>query len=414
MLTRLIAAIFLAATPLATRAAVAQGRTDLLARGEYLTRAADCEACHTAPGGHPFAGGRPFVLPFGTIYSPNITPDQATGIADYSDADWLGALHQGKGRDGKHLYPAMPYASYTRMSDEDALAIKAYLMSLAPVSAKTPDGTVRFPFNIRWLMVFWNFFNNSDRRFEPDGSKSAEYNRGAYLVQALGHCGECHTPRNITMGLSSSRTLAGAEIEGWQAYNLTSDPVHGLGTWTDEQLAQYLSTGQAAGRGPASGPMAEAVEDSLRYLTREDIRAMVVYLRDVPPQADGPPVGQPGSPAVKLDPLGVRLFAQACAGCHLPDGGGRQVPWAALEGSHTVSDPDGTNLVQVLKQGTRLTTAEGEVFMHPFTGAYTDRELAALSNYVVGQFGFREGRIAPTRFPRSQASDMDAARRPAF
>ena len=281
-----LSALLLAA-PIHAKAADAH--SDLIAHGEYVTRAADCEGCHTTPGGTPFAGGRAFNLPFGVLYSPNITPDKATGIAGYSDDEWVSALQTGVARGGKHLYPAMPYTSYTLMTRDDALAIKAYLFSLAPVQATIPDNQFRFPFNQRWGMMFWNLLNNPDRRFQPDPAKSADYNRGAYLVDALGHCGECHTPRNLTMGLKTSRRFAGAEQVGWQAFNLTSDRTNGIGGWTDAQLEQYLSTGHADGHGPASGPMAEAVEYSMRYLKPEDIHAVVTYLRGIPAQPDGPP-----------------------------------------------------------------------------------------------------------------------------
>jgi len=386
--------ILMAYAPIAARADV---QSDLVARGEYITRAADCFACHTVPGGKPFAGGRAFTLPFGVLYSPNITPDQSTGIAGYSDDDWVRLLHDGVGRDGKYLYPAMPYTSYTQMTREDALAVKAYLMSLPPVPAKVPDNQIRFPFNQRWGIFFWNFLNNPDRRFQTDDSKSAEYNRGGYLVDALGHCGECHTPRNFMMGLKQSKIFAGEEQAGWLAYNLTSDRTSGLGGWSDAQLEQFLATGHTDGHGMASGPMAEVVGYSLRYLKPEDIHAMVTYLRGVPAQSDGPPTVQDGAPLAATDTLGSRLFVQACAGCHLPSGDGRQSSWAALRGSHTAADPAGTNLVQVLTQGTQIQTSQGLMFMHSFAGAYTDEELAALGNYVISQFGFRQGAITPSQ-----------------
>jgi mono/diheme cytochrome c family protein len=404
LMNRLIAAsaIVLAVLPFAARADAA---SDLVTRGEYITRAADCMACHTAPNGTPYAGGRAFALPFGVLYSPNITPDPTTGIIGYSDDDWVSMLHDGVGRGGKHLYPAMPYPSYTLMSRDDALAIKAYLTSLAPVKATIPENQIRFPFNLRFGMIFWNLMNNPGHRFEPASSKSPEYNRGAYLVNALGHCGECHTPRNFMMGLKSSRQLAGAEQEGWLAYNLTSDRNNGLGGWSDAQLQQYLSSGHADGHGPASGPMAEAVSDSLRYLKPEDIHAMVTYLRDVPAQPDGPPAVQPGPPSSPTDPLGQRLFVDACAGCHLPNGTGRQESWAALLGSHSAGDPAGTNVVQVLTQGTQVETGQGLMFMHPFTGAYTNQELAALANYTISQFGYREGKVTPDQFVKRRGPE---------
>ena len=399
--------VLLAFAPLAARG---DAQSDLVAQGNYITRAADCAPCHTAPGGRPFAGGRPFTLPFGVLYSPNITPDQATGIGGYNDDDWVRMLHEGIGRGGRHLYPAMPYTSYALMTREDALAIKAYLMSLEPVQAAVPQNQLRFPFNQRWGLAIWNSLNDSDHRFRPDATKSADYNRGAYLVEALGHCQECHTPRNVMTGLKRSKPFAGAELQGWLAYNLTSDRTSGLGGWTDTELERYLSTGQADGHGVASGPMAEAVQASLRYLKPEDLRAMVTYLRGIPAQADGPPAVQAGSPLATPDTLGPRLFVQACAGCHLPSGGGRQSPWAALRGSHTAGDPAGANLVQVLTQGTQIETNQGLMFMHAFTGAYTDEELAALGNYTIGQFGFRQGTITPQeiRMNRGRAADHAA------
>ncbi len=407
---KLIAAavVLLALTPFAVRA-----QSDLVARGEYIAKAADCAACHTAPGGKVFAGGRAFALPFGVLYSPNITPDPKTGIGGYTDDEWVSVLHDGVARGGKHLYPAMPYASYTAMSRDDALAVKAYLMSLAPVASAVPENDISFPFNQRWGMIFWNLFNNPNRRFEADSSKSAEYNRGAYLVDALGHCGECHTPRNFMMGLKDSKKFAGTEQVGWLAYNITSDLTHGIGAWSDADLAQYLSTGHADGHGPASGPMAEVVGFSLRHLTPEDIHAMVTYLRGVAPLQDGPPAVQPGAPLPAADTLGPRLFVQACAGCHLPNGDGRQSPWASLRGSHSAGDPAATNLVQVLTHGTEMQTGQGLMFMHPFTGGYRDEELAALANYTASQFGRIQGHVTAAQIAKQRPAKPEEAAKPA-
>jgi mono/diheme cytochrome c family protein len=374
-------------------AAHAQAPSEQIARGEYVTRAADCAACHTLPGGEPFTGGRAFKLPIGVVYSPNITPDATTGIGQYTDAEWLRVIHRGINRAGAHLYPAMPYPSYTRMSDDDALAIKAYLFSLKPVHAVAPVNQVKFPFDQRWLMVFWNLVNNPNSRFSPDPSQSVAWNRGAYLVEALGHCGECHTPRNFMQALSS-RTFAGTVQAGWLAYNLTSDPAHGLGGWSDAALTAYLSKGTAPGHGPASGPMGEAVGYSLRYMTPRDITAIVTYLRTVPTQPDGPDAMPATTQPVETSRLGQRIFVQACAGCHLPNGGGRQSPWAALGGSHSTGDVTGINIVEVLASGTQIQTDRGLMFMHRFTEAYTDQELAAVANYVIGDIGGRRGQVS--------------------
>jgi mono/diheme cytochrome c family protein len=395
----LLALALTVAAPFAAQAAP----SDLVQRGEYLTRAADCAACHTMPNGTPFAGGREFKLPFGVLYSPNITPDAETGIGQYTDAQWLRVIHRGVGRAGQHLYPAMPYPSYTKMSDDDALSIKAYLFSLPAVHAETQPNNFKFPFNQRWLMVFWNLVNNPDARLKPDASQSAAWNRGAYLVEALGHCAECHTPRNF-MQAKSGRQFAGAVQANWLAYNLTSDPVHGLAAWSDGALEEYLSTGKAPGHGPASGPMAEAVEYSLRYLKPDDIAAMVTYLRTIPARSDGPDAVPATVTAVTPASLGEHIFIRACAGCHLPNGTGRQSPWAALGGSHSTGDVTANNMVQVLANGSQIDTDHGLMFMHRFTGAYTNEELAAVANYVIGQFAARQGQVTAQQIGTARQS----------
>jgi mono/diheme cytochrome c family protein len=227
--------------------------------------------CHTSKDGTAFAGGLAFVLPFGTIYSTNITPDAETGIGSYTDADFLNAVHKGIGRGNTKLYPAMPYTSYTYMSDADALAIKAYLFTLKPVHAPAPKNTLAFPFNQRGLMSMWSVLFNSDKRFEPHVDRSAEWNRGAYLAEAMAHCGECHTPRNLFFALNNRQKFAGTVQAGWRAYNITADRGSGVGAWSDADLANYLSAGHADGRGTASGPMGEAVDESLSHLQPSDI-----------------------------------------------------------------------------------------------------------------------------------------------
>src|SRR5579871_180763 len=268
------------ADPTGVPAQLAQA--SLIERGAYLARAADCVVCHTAKGGQPFAGGLAFKLPFGALYSTNITPDKDTGIGNYSDQDFLNAVHRGVRRDGQNLYPAMPYTSYTYMTDADALAIKAYLFSLPPVRATPPENTLTFPFNQRWAMSFWSAVFNRDTRFEPDASQSPQWNRGAYLAEALAHCGECHTPRNLGLALDNRNKFAGAVTAGWRAFNITADKATGLGSWSDDDMFAYLSAGHVAGHGTASGPMGEAVDESFSKLTADDVHAIVAYLRSVP------------------------------------------------------------------------------------------------------------------------------------
>ena len=251
-------------------------------RGEYLARAADCMVCHTVPGGTEYAGGLAFKLPFGMLYSTNITPDKETGIGNYSDQEFLDALHRGTRRDGARLYPAMPYTSYTYITDADALAIKAYLFSLAPVRAPAPaeyaDVSLQ-PALGHGLLVRPV---QSRQALRARHGKAPEWNRGAYLAEALAHCGECHTPRNLAFALDNRDKFAGAVAAGWHAYNITSDKGTGVGAWPDDALVSYLSTGHATGYGTASGPMGEAVDHSFSRMTPEDIRALVAYLRSVP------------------------------------------------------------------------------------------------------------------------------------
>ena len=262
---------FKGANPTGVPASLAQA--DPVARGEYLARAADCVACHTVPGGKPFAGGLAFKLPMiGTIYSTNITPDKDTGIGAWSDDEFVRMLHDGIGKGGEHLYPAFPYPAYALMTSDDALAIKSYLFSLKPIKYTPPPNDVAFPFNQRYLMTFWNVLFKPGHRFQPNADQPAEWNRGAYLVEALGHCGDCHTPRNILFGLKSRQKFAGALIQGWKAYNITPDPKWGIGEWSEAQLQGYLAHGHADGRSSASGPMAEVVDNSLRFLSQDDIR----------------------------------------------------------------------------------------------------------------------------------------------
>jgi mono/diheme cytochrome c family protein len=367
---------------------------ELVAQGEYIARAADCAACHTQPGGKPFAGGVAFKLPFGTLYSTNITAYRETGIGQWSDDDFVRALHQGVAKDGRNLYPAFPYTSYTAMTRDDAVAIKAYLFSLPTVHAPDTPDQLPFPFNQRWTLTFWKWMFLDEHRFRADPARSESRNRGSYLSTALGHCGECHTPRNILMGMSTRKAFAGAEVSGWDAYNLTSDPASGLGEWTDTQLQQFLSTGHAENHGPAAGPMADVVENSTRYLTPEDIQAMVIYLRGLPAQSGGYQI-QAAAPPASTDSRGRRLFVQACTGCHLLDGEGRQSPWAALRGDRSTRESSGTNVVQVLIQGSQIETRQGSMFMHSFADGYSNDELAAIGNFVIGQFGLRQGTISP-------------------
>jgi mono/diheme cytochrome c family protein len=370
-------------------------------RGEYLARAADCMVCHTVPGGKEYAGGLAFKLPFGTLYSTNITPDKETGIGNYSDREFLDAMHRGVRRDGARLYPAMPFTSYTYITDADALAIKAYLFSLPPVRAATPPNTLMFPFNQRWSLIFWSTLFNPDKRFEPDTAKPPEWNRGAYLAEALAHCGECHTPRNPGFALDNREKFAGALTAGWRAYNITSDKGTGVGAWPDDALISYLSTGHATGYGTASGPMSEAVDHGLSRLAPEDIRALVAYLRTVPAIAspDLPATLAPPAPALHkdgggaADARGKMVFAGACVSCHGWSGQSAIAPFATLTGARAVNDPGAVNVAQIVISGTKRHTPPGALSMPAFGSIYSDAEIAAVANYVTARFGSKASQI---------------------
>lgn len=364
-------------------------------RGEYLAKAADCLVCHTARDGEPFAGGLAFPLPFGTLYSTNITPDEQTGIGAYSDAQFLDAVRRGVRRDGARLYPAMPYGSYTYMTDADVLAIKAYLFALKPVTAPGRASTLAFPFNQRSLMAVWSGLFNANERFRPDSSQSPEWNRGAYLAEALGHCGECHTPRNLAYALNERRKFSGAITGGWHAYNISADRGTGIGAWSEDELVGYLTHGHAPGRGSASGPMGEVVEASLSQLDPADIRALATYVRSVPAVSSP---GMPAAIAAKADfshsegpgaanALGKQVFEGACASCHGWSGISPLSAMADLTGTRAVNDPAATNIVQIVLAGEEHSSAAEALHMPAFGGSYSEDEVAAVANYVTARFG---------------------------
>jgi mono/diheme cytochrome c family protein len=382
---------------------------DLVKRGEYLAKAADCMVCHTVPGEAEYAGGLAFPLPFGTLYSTNITADKDTGVGNYSDRDFLDAVQRGIRKDGARLYPAMPFTSYTYMTDADVLAIKAYLFSLPAVSKQNRADTLQFPFSQRWAMIFWSWAFNPDIRFTPYAGKSAEWNLGAYVAEALAHCGECHTPRNLAFALNNHRKFAGAVAAGWRAYDITSDKGTGIGAWSDEEIFAYLAKGYVIGRGTASGPMGEAVDHSFSQMDAGDIRALVAYLRSIPAIASAEPatIAPPAPPSAKeggaaADLLGRKVFAQACVSCHTWTGVSALSPVATISGSRAVNDPTAINVAQIVISGTQRMTA-GAMSMPAFGSTYSDTEIAAVANYVTGRFG-----SAASKLRAKDVSDLRA------
>jgi mono/diheme cytochrome c family protein len=373
----------------------------LVKKGEYLARAADCVECHTAKGGAEFAGGAPFVLPFGTLYSSNITPDRVTGIGTYTDEEFLRAVRRGVRKDGARLYPAMSFASYRLMSDADILAIKAYLFSLAPVEAPLRPNSLGFPFNQRWAIGGWTMLFAPDQRFEPNAERSVEWNRGAYLAEALAHCGECHTPRNFAFALDNRRKFGGADTAGWRAYNISADKTTGIGDWEDDAILAYLQTGHAQGHGTAGGPMAEAIDAGLRHLTPDDLKALVTYVRSVPATVErdsAAVVSQAASVSHKegpnADERGKQIYAGACASCHGWSGESPLAAQATLTGARAVNDVNGRNVAQTIIHGSHGDSPVGGLEMPAFGDAYSDTEIAAVTNFVTGRFGAKAARLS--------------------
>ncbi len=279
------------------------------------------------------------------------------------------------------------------MTDEDALAIKAYLFSLAPLHATARTNTLTFPFNQRWLIGLWAAVFNSDKRFQPDASKSAQWNRGAYLSEALAHCGECHTPRNVAFALNNRKKFAGETTGGWLAYNISADQGGGIGQWSDDDVAAYIGHGHANNHGSASGPMGEAVAESLSGLAPEDIRAIVAYVRSVPARSSdlpaqlAPPAPDSHKEGFAANARGKQVFEGACMSCHNWNGVADISPYATLTGSRAVNDPSGANVAQIVISGSTSASVNGSPNMPAFGDVYSNQEVADVTNYVTARFG---------------------------
>ncbi|WDS34962.1 cytochrome c [Pseudoxanthomonas sp.] len=423
----LVGAVFGAAAFAATAADDSHEATAM--QGEYVARAADCAACHTASdGGKAYAGGYAIQSPLGTIYATNITPSKTAGIGNWSEAQFARAVRQGVAADGHHLYPAMPYADYSGISDADIHALYVYLTTQVAAVDTPPTQVTKlgFPYGIRGLMGFWNQLFVD----KPDTSAPAPQDplaRGRYLVDTLGHCGSCHTPRNLFMASDKDQYLAGGDVAGWHAPNITSDPVSGIGDWSEDELAQFLKTGHVAGKAQAAGGMAEAVEHSLRHLSDSDLHAMAAYLKQVPAKAapgqdkpassygqapaqaygfDDPDSTQTLRDAAASTPTGdallasrtytdapkvedgARLYADACASCHQPNGGGTgDHYYPSLSHNSAVGAARPNNLVMAILHGVDRTGADGPTYMPAFARDMTDAQVAAVASYVSQRFG---------------------------
>ena len=383
---------------------MAAAQSDLVKRGEYLSHVGDCRGCHTADKNKPFAGGRAIESPFGTFYSPNITPDPETGIGNWTEADFKRALHRGLDKEGDYLYPVMPYVSYTKLMDDDIKALWAYMQSIEPVHNKTPEHDLVFPVDVRLGLAAWQGIYFEPGRFQPDPGKNKEYNRGAYLVQALGHCSSCHTPRNILLAQEKDKQFTGAEIHHWYAPDISSSPRSAIEDWSISQLAMYLKTGETDTNIKAVGEMHEVIHNSLRYLSDDDIHAMALYLKTMPPPAEKPALSEESEIPAERFAAGRMLYAEYCLGCHQATGGGSKGAAPALAGNPSVTASQPDNAIMAMLQG--FAPQEEWGGMPSFAGALNNREIADIANYIRTAWG-NNGE------PNATASMVNQSRGPA-
>lgn len=388
---------------LADSASAAAGNKDLIAKGAYLARMGDCVACHSVPDGKPFAGGLAMATPMGTIYSSNITPDRQTGIGAYSLQAFARAVREGRLPDGTHLYPAMPYASYAKISDDDIRALYAYFMQgVKAVSLASKPAEMRFPFGIRKLMSVWNlaFYDASD--FDDKASENAQIARGAYLTEGLAHCGACHTPRGFGQqekGLTGKDPdfLTGASVDGWTVPALRAKDGPGVGAWSAQEIADLLRSGRSVHSG-VTGPMTDVIANSTQYATPEDAMAMAVYLKSLPSGATqdaAPKFVASDKTANELRngitrTLGARLYVDNCAGCHRSSGSGEKSAFPALAGNPLVLTDDPSSLIHVILAGATLPStqaAPSDLGMPHFAGRMNDDETAELATFVRSAWG---------------------------
>jgi mono/diheme cytochrome c family protein len=413
--------VILATSIVTLQASASTPDNELIQRGKYLSTAGDCVACHSAPGGKPFAGGLALPTPIGEIIATNITPSKTAGIGNYTLEQFSDALRKGIRADGKRLYPAMPYTSYAKVSDDDVKAMYAYFMNdVAAVDTAAKPTQLPFPFNIRLSMAGWNLLFLDSQPYEADPAQSSEWNRGAYLTQGLTHCSACHSPRNLMMAEVPSKELAGGEVGTWHAPNITSDRNSGMGGWDTDELVKYLKTGESLGKGQAAGPMAEAVDHSLQYLTDADLKAIAVYIKSVPAQreaADSKPVYALGQKTDELSSLrgvalpadpnkmtGAQIYDGYCGSCHQAqaqgsfDGG---LP--SLSNNTAVGRSNTQNLVMVILEGIHRKSDGSDVRMPGFARELTDPQIATLANYLTQHYGNPDAKVSVGQVEQQRA-----------
>jgi mono/diheme cytochrome c family protein len=378
-----------------------------LARGAYLARAGNCMGCHTARGGPAYAGGRGIDTPFGTVFSSNLTPDEKTGIGSWSPAHFWRAMHNGRSKDGRLLYPAFPYPNFTQVTREDSNALFAYLGGLPAVEQAPPPHALRFPYDSQAALAVWRALYFKPGVYEADTQRSAEWNRGAYLVRGLGHCAACHTARNALGASSEALDLAGGLIpmQNWYAPSLSSPHEAGVGDWDREHIVALLKTGVSP-RASATGPMAEVVLRSTQYLSDADLGAVAQFLKELAPPATLAPPAAPVAQASVLT-QGAKLYEQHCAQCHGEQGRGVPNAYPALTGNRAVTMPQTANLVQIVLNGGYAPATEGNprpFGMPPFVLELSDSEVAAVLTYIRQSWGNQAGVVTPLEINRMRAA----------
>nr|WP_249779947.1 cytochrome c [Bradyrhizobium sediminis] len=374
---------------------------ETIARGKALTYAADCASCHTADPSKPFAGGKRIDTPFGAIYSPNLTPDRETGLGAWSDDDFIRALRYGVAPDGSRYYPAFPYPNFTRLIRDDVLAIRAYLATLPPVRNRPPPPQLRWPLNYRVLMRGWNFLFFRPGIFQPNQQKSAEWNRGGYLVTGAAHCGACHTPKNILGADKRGQAYGGGLVDGWFAPRLDGSDRSGLKSWSIEDIAEYLQSGRN-GKSHAAGLMAEVVVNSTSKMSDADIRAIAVYLKDLPAGAPEPAVTPP--PQAEMT-AGKAIYARACIACHEADGSGAPRIYPPLPGNANLQAADPSSTLRIILDGAQTVTtprAPNTGSMPAYAKQLSDREIAEVTNYIRNSWGNAAPPVTPAQVRKAR------------
>jgi mono/diheme cytochrome c family protein len=406
--TRAILAAVILCSAFRLMPAQAEPSQEAIARGEALTLAADCGSCHTTDPSKPFAGGRRIDTPFGAIYSANLTPDRDTGLGTWSDEDFYRAVHFGIGRDGSRYYPAFPYPHFTKLTKPDVLAIRAYLETVPAVKNTPPPPQLRGPLNHRVLMRGWNLLFFRPDIFEPDQSKSADWNRGAYLVEAAAHCGACHTPKNFAGAEKRGERFGGSVVDGWFAPRLDGAARSGLKSWSVDDIVEYLQSGRNA-KSHAGGPMAEVVLNSTSKMSDADVRAMAVYLKDIPPSAPEVAASAP-SPAQMAN--GERLYKGACIACHEADGSGAPRIYPPLPGNANLQSADPLSAIRIILDGAETITtprAPNTGSMPAYAKKMSDQEIADVTTYIRNAWGNAAPAVNPDQVAAARGQTKDGS-----